>query len=104
MRREWPALLFALAYPTLLAWFYFVLLAGGGAEGKANPVQQAAYATGKALQFALPVLLCWWFDACLPRPGRPRFDRLRTGVAFGLLVVAGMFALYRNAKREGVRL
>ena len=101
MRREGPALVFALVYPTLLAWFYFVLLAGGG--GTANPAQRAVYGMGKALQFAFPLLFCWWFDACLPRPGRPRFDRLLTGVAFGLAVVAGMFALYFGVLR-GTRL
>ncbi len=97
MRREGPALFFALAYPTLLAWFYFLLLAEGG--GKVNPVQQSAYAIGKGIQFALPLLFLWWCDGRLPRPGRPRFDWLPTAVGFSLLVLAGMFALYFGVLR-----
>jgi membrane protease YdiL (CAAX protease family) len=93
MRREVPALVFALAYPTLLAWVYFLLLAGGGG-GQTNPLQQAAYALGKGFQLALPLLFLWWYDGRVQLPGRPRFDRLMTGLVFGLAVVAGMLLLY----------
>ncbi len=97
MKREGPALFFALVYPTLLAWFYFLLLAEGG--GKVNPVQQAAYGVGKGVQFAFPLLFLWWCDRCLPRPGWPRFDRLTVAAGFSLLVLAGMFVFYFGALR-----
>jgi membrane protease YdiL (CAAX protease family) len=106
MKREGPALVFALAYPTLLAWFYFLLLAGpggGGGSGQANPLQQTAYALGKGFQFALPLLFLWWYDGRIQLPGWPRFDRLMTGLVFGLVVVAGMLALYFGLLR-GTRL
>jgi membrane protease YdiL (CAAX protease family) len=97
VRREGPALCFALVYPTLLAWCYFLLLAGG--SGKVNPIQQSAYAVGKGLQFAFPLLFLWWYDGRLSRPGRPRFDGLPAAIGFSLLVLAGMFALYFGVLR-----
>ncbi len=98
MRREGPALFFALTYPTLLAWLHFLLLAGG--DGGTNPFQQAAYSGGKAVQFVFPLLFVWWCDGCLPRPGRPHLAGMRTALVFSLLVVAGMLGLYFGVLRD----
>jgi membrane protease YdiL (CAAX protease family) len=90
MKAERAWLAFALVYPTLLAWGYFVLLDGA----EASHFQQAAYAGGKAFQLALPVIVLCLVERRVPRPGRPRFAGLALGLAFGVLVVAGMLALY----------
>jgi membrane protease YdiL (CAAX protease family) len=83
------ALLFALVFPTLLTWIYFVALARFPAA-----VQQGAYAVGKTLQFAFPVIwvfvvrreeFCWAW---------PRRRGLIEGLAFGSLVLLAMLILY----------
>ena len=82
-------LAFALAFPTLLTWVYFDLLAGG------NPVgQQVAYSLGKAIQFGLPLV---WVTCVLRRKIRlhPPRRGVLAGAAFGLLVGAAIYLLYR---------
>lgn len=49
------ALLFAMTFPTLAAWAYFVGLAEGGVSA-VNRRQQAAYVGGKVVQFAFPLV------------------------------------------------
>lgn len=92
MRRERPLLFFALVYPTLLTWFYFVVIGGQGTE--TNVLQQAVYAVGKAFQLALPCLFLLWFDRSRLQLARPRFDQLWLAVGFGLLTSAAMLLLY----------
>jgi uncharacterized protein len=82
----------AMTFPTLMAWLYFKQL--GGQAGTANPLQQAAYTGGKAVQFALPVLWLWLTQGKLWALRRPRFDGWPIGVGFGLLVSAAMLGLY----------
>ncbi|HZV06079.1 MAG TPA: CPBP family intramembrane glutamic endopeptidase [Gemmataceae bacterium] len=48
------ALLFAMIFPTLAAWSYFLALAGSGSG--VNPQQQAAYVLGKIIQFSFPLV------------------------------------------------
>src|SRR5947209_734126 len=83
------ALVFACVFPTIMAWTYFLLLPSG--EGKLNPLQQAAYAVGKVVQFTFPVVFLWWLEA-FPRPGRPHFRGLPAALLFGLAVMLTMFA------------
>jgi membrane protease YdiL (CAAX protease family) len=47
------ALLFAMTFPTLAAWSYFLALAGDGPG--VNAYQQAAYIVGKIIQFGFPI-------------------------------------------------
>jgi CAAX protease family protein len=88
-RFEGLALLIALVFPSLLTLVYFVWLAGA-----ASALQQTAYGIGKAIQFALP--LVWVPFVARERIGWPLFNPrgLFAGAAFGLVIVAGMFALY----------
>jgi len=80
---------FAMTFPTLITWIYFVALA------KAEPsLQQTAYTIGKVLQFAFP--LCW---VVAVQRRRLRFDRpagrgLGWGAAFGAAVFAASMAIY----------
>ena len=83
------AALFALTFPTLVTWVYFVLLADAPAA-----VQQLNYSAGKAIQFAFPLVwvlivqrqrLCWnWtMPAGLP-----------SAAGFGVLVTTAMLVVY----------
>ncbi|MBM4002962.1 MAG: CPBP family intramembrane metalloprotease [Planctomycetes bacterium] len=86
--RHGGALLFALAFPTLVAWIYFILLA----EAPAG-LQRVTYAVGKIIQFAFPVLWVWRVER--RRLFRPISVRgTGVGIAAGVAVVAAMFALY----------
>ena len=86
---EWSAVAFAMAYPSLFTFVYFVLLSDSHA-----PIQQIVYSVGKIIQFAFPV--CWivvigrrWLRVPLPGPAG-----LAESLGFGLLVAAGMLGLY----------
>ena len=80
---------FALFFPTVLTFAYFVWLADRSAG-----VQQSVYSVGKMLQFAFPAI--WVYFVLKRKPSWPRWDRrgIRLGLAFGVLVVVGMLALY----------
>ena len=78
----WGVLLGA-TFPTLVTWLYFVALAG-----HPPAVQQTAYAVGKTLQFAFPLI--WVFGV---RRQPIRFRRPGSaGAAAGLLFGAAVFA------------
>jgi membrane protease YdiL (CAAX protease family) len=85
---EIGVLSFALIFPTLLTWAYFVDAAGSGSRMK------LFYAVGKVLQFSLPVLFWLVTDRSRLRPGWPRVEGLLAGVIFGLLVGAATVVLY----------
>src|SRR5439155_24930734 len=98
VRREWSALIFAMSFPTATAWLYFVALARpqlvnspGTLASPGNAWAQAAYAAGKVIQFTFPLLFLAVVDPSRLRPGRPHFKGLIGGIAFGLLVGAGVF-------------
>ena len=86
---SWLAMLFALAFPAVLTWVYFVALAGSAAW-----VQQAAYTVGKVIQFGFPLV---WVLAVQRRrlrweaPGRAGVG---AGLAFGTAVLVAMLLVY----------
>ncbi len=83
------AVLFALAWPTLATWVYFVLLARSAAG-----LQQSAWLIGKVVQFVFPLV---WVLAVQRRPlrwKRPGIAGLAEGFAFGAAVFALMLAAY----------
>jgi membrane protease YdiL (CAAX protease family) len=69
------ALLFAMIFPTLAAWSYFVALAGNSSG--VNSRQQAAYVLGKIIQFGLPLV----FLVFLGRRAQSRAELKRTYAA-----------------------
>ena len=81
-------LLFALVFPTLTTWVYFVLLADYPAAW-----QQGAYAVGKIVQFALPVV--WVFGV---RRTQPVWTVSTKGMSLGLIagsaILLSMLVLY----------
>jgi membrane protease YdiL (CAAX protease family) len=129
MRRERLtilALLFAMTFPTVAAWSYFLGLAGS-APG-VNPWQQAAYVLGKVVQFGFPLAFLGflnWRTHCgvtsgkgrvgreevgasslatrpsplAPRSLRPHFRGLGPALIFGLAVAAVMLGVYFGALR-----
>jgi membrane protease YdiL (CAAX protease family) len=96
--RVWLAVVFAMAFPTVAAWSYFVGLAGPGTA--VNPLQQWAYAAGKVVQFTFPVLFLAVGGGPWPRPLRPRWAGMGTGLGFGLLVAGLMLGVYFGKSRD----
>ncbi len=86
------AVVFAMALPSATTWLYFIGLADGNASP--NLAQQIAFVTGKIVQFLLPLAVVFLIEKRFPLPARPRFDGVILGVAFGLVVSAGMLGLY----------
>jgi membrane protease YdiL (CAAX protease family) len=94
-----PVLLaIALLLPTLLTWIYFVVLANGE---QANPWQQGAYAVGKVIQFAIPLLDWWMWDRRRPEANLLAPRGLGSGLGFGLLVLVAALLLYHLVLKPG---
>jgi hypothetical protein len=91
---HWCVLIFAMIFPAIMAWIYFVVLAQppqGGGSGVLAPV---AYGLSKTVQFAFPVVWLWRFGRDRLQPGWPSFRGLRIGLGFGLLVAALILGAY----------
>jgi membrane protease YdiL (CAAX protease family) len=100
--RRWdgPALLFALLFPSVMAYVYFVHQSYKSDE--ANPNVLGAFAVGKTIQFAFPLVYVILADRRIPRPGRPTARGMLLGLGFALFVAAGMLALYYLWLRRGL--
>jgi membrane protease YdiL (CAAX protease family) len=96
LQARWAALIFALAFPSLVTWAYFVLLANQPAG-----FQQSVYVVGKTLQFAFPAV---WVLLVLKQKVRwslPQRRGMPTSIGFGLLVAGAMLLLYAALKPAG---
>jgi membrane protease YdiL (CAAX protease family) len=80
---------FALVFPTLLTWLYFIALAGETAAA-----QKGAYSAGKLIQFTFPLIWTWLFCRHAIGLPRPTIAGLPAGIAFGLAVGGGMLLAY----------
>jgi membrane protease YdiL (CAAX protease family) len=95
VKRDGAALMFAMVFPTVMAWWYFVSLTSGGpVTSGGNPLMIAAYALGKVVQFGFPLAYVWSFDRQRLGLAAPSLRGLASGLAFGAVVATGMFALY----------
>jgi membrane protease YdiL (CAAX protease family) len=98
--REWLAQAFAMTFPTIFAWAYFLALSHATAADPesvaGNPAMQAAYSGGKTVQFLFPVIYLFLIGQLPRKLRRPSFGGLALGLAFGLLVGGGIYALYRS--------
>jgi membrane protease YdiL (CAAX protease family) len=91
----WGALLFALLFPSLTAWIYFVVLANRpAAPGGASYLALMTYASSKTVQFAFPLAWVTLIERRRITMARPKPAGLRLGLAFGLTVMALVFAAY----------
>src|SRR5689334_17468948 len=79
----------ALVLPTAITWVYFV-----GLNGADKALQQAAYAVGKTIQFALPLVWVWLVQRQRSWPKAPSIGNAVIGIVFGLTVAAAMYAIY----------
>jgi membrane protease YdiL (CAAX protease family) len=94
VKREWLAQAFAMTFPTFFAWVYFLALSRSDATS--NPAMQAAYSGGKVVQLIFPVVYLFLIGQLPGKLRKPSFEGLRLGLAFGLLVGGGIYALYRS--------
>jgi uncharacterized protein len=89
---EQLAVWFAVLFPSLVTWVYFVALAEHPATW-----QQGAYGLGKTIQFAFPAIWACWF--CRSHFGWPQVSGTVAdwliGILFGVVVVGTMYAVYR---------
>lgn len=95
---HWGVLVFAMVFPTVVTWIYFVLLVG-----YPSWLQQTTAAIGKGIQFVLPVV--WVFVVLREKLvwRRPNRRGAVAGVVFGAIVLAAIFLLYHLAlKPNGV--
>lgn len=83
------AIVFALLFPTLVTYAYFVLCADRPAW-----LQFMTYGAGKTIQFAFPVFWVYVIQSQRPRFTRPNTRGLGLGIAFGGLVLVAMLAVY----------
>jgi membrane protease YdiL (CAAX protease family) len=94
-RRDIPALVFTMAFPTLLTWFYLVVLGTHGeTPGDASWLVRIAFGTGKVVQFGFPIVYVACFERQRLQPALPTRAGLGFGFVFGMLVALAMLALY----------
>jgi membrane protease YdiL (CAAX protease family) len=89
-RGEPAAIAFAILFPSLITWIYFVLLRNAPAA-----IQQGAYGVGKFIQFTFPLLWVVFIvrEPVFARQRRP-ISGFGPGIAFGLSVCVVAWALY----------
>ena len=89
-RREIAAMVFALVFPSVITWVYFVSLRDAPATA-----QQAAYGIGKLIQFGFPIA---WVALIAREPlfqwRRPTFSGIAIGIVSGMCVFAAALGLY----------
>ncbi len=90
--RDGLALAFAMLFPGVMVWLYFVQLAG--TEARNNPALQFSFGVGKVIQFSFPLLYVWWFERhrLVLRP--PTRNGLSLGFGFGVMTAAAILSLY----------
>jgi membrane protease YdiL (CAAX protease family) len=94
-RLRWSGVLFALVFPTVITWGYFVL-----AGRYSTHAQQATYLVVKSIQFAFPLVWVYFVLREPLRTGQPTTQGLVLGAAFGLLVVVAGWLLFDRVLRR----
>jgi CAAX protease family protein len=86
---DWAAIAVSLVLPTGVTWLYFVAL-----DDAPAPQQQGAFAVGKTIQFALPIVWVWLVQRQRPRWKSPGSKGLTSGGLFGMAVATAIVLLY----------
>lgn len=92
--RDIAALIFAMTFPSFLAWVSFIALAARGQDGEINRALQIFFPAAKFVQFSFPLLYLALFEPTQLRPTRPHLRGLGVAVSFGLMVALAIFGLY----------
>jgi CAAX protease family protein len=90
----WFGAIFALVYPTLMTWFYFVY-----STRFPTNMQQAVYLTGKGIQFVFPLVWVW---AVLREPliqNRPSARGVPLAILFSATVVGSSWFVFNSYLR-----
>jgi len=93
VRREWVALVFAMTFPGVMAYIYFVALAGEGTAAAGNSAVQITYAATKVIQFTFPVAYLMFVAPRELVPAPLKRDGILAGIMFGLVVGLGIVLL-----------
>jgi membrane protease YdiL (CAAX protease family) len=105
---QWMVLIFAMTFPSAMAWLYFVALAapmaGPGEKLRGSPIVIAVYAGAKVVQFALPIFWVWFFDRESFRALRPSGRGLGLGLGFGVVAAAAILIVYFGLLRGSAML
>jgi membrane protease YdiL (CAAX protease family) len=91
----WSGVLFALVFPTIITWGYFVF-AGRYSSG----AQQATYLIVKGIQFAFPIVWVWFVLRGPLRTGPATVHGLLLGAAFSFVVVGAGWVLFDRLLRD----
>jgi membrane protease YdiL (CAAX protease family) len=92
---RWVGVVFALVFPTIITWGYFVL-----AGRYSTAAQQATYLVVKTIQFTFPVIWVWAVLREPLRNGRATARGLVLGAAFGFVVAAASWFLFDRVLRD----
>ena len=92
---QWIGVVFAIVFPTISTWAYFVL-----SDRFSAGTQQAIYLVVKTIQFAFPLI---WVAAVLrnaARLSRPSSRGLALGAVFSILVVGAGWLVFDSLLRD----
>lgn len=92
---RWSGLVFAIAFPTILTWAYFVF-AGRYSSG----TQQSVYLIAKIVQFSFPAVWTLFVLREPLRTARPTASGILLGIVFGISVVATGMAVFDFVLRD----
>jgi uncharacterized protein len=92
---RWSGVVFALVYPSVITWGYFVL-----AGHYSTAFQQVIYLVVKVVQFAFPIVWVWFVLREPLKTGRATTQGLLWGAAFSVLVVGAGWLLFQFALRD----
>src|SRR5262245_25680631 len=88
-KRRWIGVVFAILFPSLVTWLYFV-----GVQRFSPGAQQSVFLIVKVVQFAFPA--GWTYFALRERlrTAQPTSSGLALGAAFSVVVVAAGMAVF----------
>jgi membrane protease YdiL (CAAX protease family) len=92
---QWFGVIFAIVFPTISTWAYFVL-----SDRFSAGTQQAIYLVVKIIQFAFPLVWVWAVLRTPLRLSRPNSRGLALGAVFGICVVGAGWVMFDTVLRD----